>query len=425
MVDTVQAIRGMNDGLPQAMPYWHKIEAACRAVAASYAYDEIRPPIVEKTQLFKRSIGEVTDIVEKEMYTFTDRNGDQLSLRPEGTAGCVRAGLEHGLLYNQIQRLWYMGPMFRRERPQKGRTRQFHQFGIEAFGMAGPAIDAEIILMSARLWELLGMQGQFRLELNSLGTSACRQAYRESLVAYLSQHADLLDEDSQRRLQTNPLRILDSKNPALQDLIAAAPKLSDCWCEQARLHFEQLCDLLDQAGLSFTINPHLVRGLDYYALTVFEWVTDQLGAQGTVAAGGRYDRLVDHLGGKKPVPAVGFALGLERLQLLLQQSQQLTHAPQLYMVLLDPALQAYGLMHAEALRTALPGLELAVDLSASSAKSQFRRAAQSGARWAVVCGEQEQAADVLTLKDLRQDKEQQQFSGADLIAFLQQSVDTL
>ncbi|NDE56828.1 MAG: histidine--tRNA ligase, partial [Gammaproteobacteria bacterium] len=316
MSEKIQAIRGMHDILPTQTPRWQYVENLLRRVMGAYGYQEIRLPIVEKTDLFKRSIGEVTDIVEKEMYTFEDRNGDSLTLRPEGTAGCLRACLEHGLLYHQTQRLWYMGQMFRHERPQKGRYRQFHQLGVEAYGMVGPDIDAELILLSYRLWRDLGIDHQLRLEINSLGTSEERSRYRERLVVYFRQHLEVLDEESLRRLETNPLRILDSKNPDLRAIIAGAPSLIEELQEESRAHFEGLLSRLDRLGLPYVVNPRLVRGLDYYSRTVFEWVTDALGAQGTVCAGGRYDGLVEQLGGKEST-AVGFALGMERLIELL------------------------------------------------------------------------------------------------------------
>ena len=313
----IQAIRGMNDILPEQTPVWQFVEDTVRKVLSQYGYQEIRMPVVEQTDLFKRSIGEVTDIVEKEMYTFEDRNGDSLTLRPEGTAGCVRAAEEHGLLFNQTRRLWYTGPMFRHERPQKGRYRQFHQIGVECFGMTGPDIDAELLVLTARLWRALGLSEHTRLEINSIGTSAARREYREALVAYLSDYRDQLDEDSQRRLGSNPLRILDSKNPVTQKLLVDAPRLDDYLDDESRDHFRQLRSLLDAAGIEYTVNPKLVRGLDYYGKTVFECITDSLGSQGTICAGGRYDGLVEQLGGK-PTVAVGFAMGLERLILLLE-----------------------------------------------------------------------------------------------------------
>ena len=317
MSKQIQAIRGMNDCLPSESGLWQYVESSIRQVVASYGYQEIRTPIVESTDLFKRSIGEVTDIVEKEMYTFSDRNSDSLSLRPEGTACVVRAGNEHGLLYNQQQRLWYMGQMFRHERPQKGRYRQFHQFGVEVFGLAGPDIDAEVILLSARLWKKFGISENVTLEINSLGSAQARVAYKEQLVVFLKTRESELDEDSLRRLKSNPLRVLDSKNPQVQNAVKDAPKLIDCLDEESAKHFQGLCERLDNLGIQYRVNPALVRGLDYYNRTVFEWVTDSLGAQGTVCAGGRYDDLVEQLGGKA-TQGVGFAMGLERIILMLQ-----------------------------------------------------------------------------------------------------------
>jgi histidyl-tRNA synthetase len=308
----------MNDILPEASSAWQHLESVLREVVHAYGYSEMRLPLLEKTELFKRSIGEVTDIVEKEMYTFEDRNGDSLTLRPEGTAGCVRACMEHGLLHNQVQRFWYGGPMFRHERPQKGRYRQFHQIGVESFGMAGPDIDAEMIFMTTRMWQRLGLE-HVVLQINSLGTPAARSSYRTALVEYLGGRFDELDEDSKRRLESNPLRILDSKNPALQAVVDEAPLLPDYLDEESRQHFAGLLALLDAAEIAYEVNPRLVRGLDYYSRTVFEWVTDQLGAQGTICAGGRYDGLVEYLGGR-PTPAFGFAIGMERLLALLQVS---------------------------------------------------------------------------------------------------------
>ncbi len=417
MANIIQAVRGMNDILPGDTPYWQRLEAEIRAVLAQYGYREIRFPIVEKTELFKRSIGEVTDIVEKEMYTFEDRNGESLSLRPEGTACCVRAGIQHSLLTNQqVQRLWYMGPMFRHERPQKGRYRQFHQVGVEAFGMSGPDLDAELILMSARLWRRLGLDG-LELQINSLGTSEARAVYRDRLVAYFSEHRDQLDADSLRRLESNPLRILDSKNPDMRALVEAAPKLSDYLDEDSREHFDSLCGLLDAAGLSYTVNPCLVRGLDYYSRTVFEWVTDQLGAQGTVCAGGRFDVLVEQLGGK-PTPAAGFAVGLERLLELVREQLQPQHLPHAYLVLVGEAAQAQGLVLAERLREAQPGLRLVTHCGGGSFKSQFKRADKSGARVALVLGEDEVAQGTVGVKYLREDREQETLPQAALAGHL-------
>ena len=405
----IQAVRGMNDILPGDTPYWQQLETEIRAVLAQYGYREIRFPIVEKTELFKRSIGEVTDIVEKEMYTFEDRNGDSLTLRPEGTACCGRAGIQHSLLTNQqVQRLWYMGPMFRHERPQKGRYRQFHQVGVETFGMSGPDLDAELILMSARLWQRLGLEG-LELQVNSLGTAEARAVYRDKLVAYFNQHREQLDADSLRRLESNPLRILDTKNPDMRTLVEAAPKLSDYLDNESREHFDTLCGLLDTAGLSYTVNPCLVRGLDYYSRTVFEWVTDQLGAQGTVCAGGRFDVLVEQLGGK-PAPAAGFALGLERLLELVRDRLQPQCLPHAYLVLVGQAAQQQGLILAEKLRDAQPGLRLVTHCGGGSFKSQFKRADKSGAQVALVLGDDEVAQGTVGLKYLREDRKQETVS---------------
>jgi len=355
MSKTVQAVRGMHDILPAQTPSWQRLEKSMRRILCAYSYDEIRFPILEKTDLFKRTIGEVTDIVEKEMYTFDDRNGDSLTLRPEGTAGCVRACLENGLLHNEVRRLWYMGPMFRYERPQKGRYRQFYQIGVETFGMHGPDIDAELIMMTARLWRELGLN-DLELQINSLGTSTSRNRYRDYLVTYFKDHLDQLDDDSLRRLESNPLRILDSKNREMQSLIEAAPKLSDFLDSESTLHFDQLKEFLNGAGISYTVNPRLVRGLDYYGKTVFEWVTTRLGAQGTVCAGGRYDGLVEQLGGKA-TPAVGFAMGIERLIALLEESGQTKIASvDVYMVLMGDGATKQGLLIAEQLRDASPRL---------------------------------------------------------------------
>ena len=395
----------MKDILPQDTPYWQLLEDSIRAVLSAYGYQEIRFPVVEKTELFKRSIGEVTDIVEKEMYTFDDRNGDSLTLRPEGTACCVRAGIQQGLLYNQVQRLWYMGPMFRHERPQKGRYRQFHQVGVETFGMSGADLDAELILMTARLWKTLGLDG-LELQINSLGTIEARAVYREALVAYFEQHLDALDDESRRRLRSNPLRILDTKNPAMRAVVAGAPKLTEYLDDASREHFATLCGLLDAAGVRYRVNPCLVRGLDYYSRTVFEWVTDQLGAQGTVCAGGRFDGLVEQLGGK-PVPAAGFALGLERLLELVRDNLQPQTAPHAYLVLMGPSAQRAGLVLAEQLRDQLPGLRLMTHCGGGSFKSQFKKADRSGARIALVLGEDELQNGRVGVKFLREEREQQ------------------
>ena len=407
MADTLQAIRGMNDILPAQSSAWQYLEDTMRSVLDSYGFEEIRLPIVEKTELFKRSIGEVTDIVEKEMYTFDDRNGDSLTLRPEGTAGCVRACIQHGLTHNQVQRLWYSGPMFRHERPQKGRYRQFHQIGIEVFGLSGPDIDAELLMLTARMWKQLGLK-QVSLQLNSLGTSADRARFREALVDYLQQHREQLDEDSKRRLQTNPLRILDSKSPQTQTLLEQAPMLSDYIDADSQAHFEQLCSLLDAAGLPYTVNPRLVRGLDYYGRTVFEWVTDQLGAQGTVCAGGRYDVLVEHLGGRA-TPAVGFAMGIERLIALLEsQGGSLPDkAPHVYIVAVGEQAQRQGLLLAEQLRDSVPALRVLTHCGGGSFKSQFKKADRSGARYALVLGDEEVAQERAGLKALREQADQE------------------
>ena len=411
----------MNDILPDQTPYWHYLESVWREILSVYSYREIRLPILEKTELFKRSIGEVTDIVEKEMYTFTDRNGDSLTLRPEGTAGCVRAGIEHGLLYNQIQRLWYQGPMFRHERPQKGRYRQFHQLGVEAFGMAGPDIDAELILMSARILERIGLADTTVLQINSLGSSKSRASYRELLVNYFSDHLDELDEDSRRRLQSNPLRILDSKNPRMQALVEQAPRLSEHLDSESREHFQRLLAYLDDAGVRYQVNPRLVRGLDYYSKTVFEWVTDQLGAQGTVCAGGRFDSLVSQLGGKA-TPAAGFAIGMERLVALLmdaEQQQIKVAAPQVYMVVVGEAAEQQGMQIAEQLRSALPELRLQLNCGGGSFKSQLKRADKSGAELALILGENELAQNSIAVKPLRGGGEQLMLGREQISGFLE------
>jgi len=376
----IKAIRGMNDILPEQTPVWQYLESTVQRVLGSYGYSEIRMPIVEQTDLFKRSIGEVTDIVEKEMYTFDDRNGESLTLRPEGTACCVRAGEEHGLLYNQTQRFWYQGPMFRYEKPQKGRYRQFHQVGVEAFGMAGPDIDAELILISAALWRELGMSDAVVLQINSLGSNQARAEYRDALVAYLQQHFAELDEDSQRRLDSNPLRILDSKNEQTRVILEQAPVLQDYLDEESRADFEQLCATLDAAGIRYEVNPYLVRGLDYYCKTVFEWVTDKLGAQGTVCAGGRYDGLVKQLGGK-PTPAVGFAMGVERLVLLLETLElvpaNVRQTFDLYLAAEHKGIQGEVVLLAERLRRDVPGLRVRVHCA--GLKNIAAKAKQTGA----------------------------------------------
>lgn len=410
----------MNDCLPQDSGLWQYVEQVLRDTVASYGYSEIRFPIVEMTELFKRSIGEVTDIVEKEMYTFNDRNGDSLTLRPEGTACCVRAGNEHGLLYNQEQRLWYTGPMFRHERPQKGRYRQFHQFGLEAFGIATADIDAEVIILSARIWQKLGLTPFVKLELNSLGSNEARAAYRDTLIAYLEQHKDLLDEDSMRRLYSNPLRVLDSKNPAMAEMLAKAPKLADHLDEESAAHFNQLQQRLTAAGIEFTLNPRLVRGLDYYNRTVFEWVTTELGSQGTVCAGGRYDGLVEQLGGKA-TPAVGFALGLERLILLLQTLNLIPELPgtaDIYLMAVGESAELAAIGVAERLRSELPAKRVILHCGGGNLKKQFKKADKSGAELALIIGDEELARGEVTLKWLRQDKPQQTLKLSELTQHL-------
>ena len=399
----------MNDLLPTDSPVWQYLEAQFRTLMSRYGYREIRTPIVEQTSLFKRSIGEATDVVEKEMYTFDDRNGSSLTLRPENTAAVVRAALQHGLLHHQTQRLWYLGPMFRHERPQKGRYRQFHQFGVETFNMEGPDIDAELILLTARLWDQLGMRDKVTLELNSLGSNEARAAYRELLVAYLEQHKEVLDEDSLRRLETNPLRVLDSKNPAMAEMLAGAPKLIDHLDPESLEHFEQLKQRLDEAGIAYIINPRLVRGLDYYSRTVFEWTTTALGSQGTVCAGGRYDGLVEQLGGKG-VPAVGFAMGVERLVLLLEAleliPQEATQTLDVYLTALGDTAHQTAMALAEHLRDALPTLRLQLHCGGGSFKQQLKKADQSGAALALILGEDECKAGNVGVKFLREAHDQ-------------------
>jgi histidyl-tRNA synthetase len=401
----IQAIRGMNDILPEHSDLWAFFEETVQDWLRSYGYRTIRMPIVEQTALFKRAIGEVTDIVEKEMYTFTDAlNGDSLTLRPEGTASCVRAAIQHNLLYNAPQRLWYMGPMFRHERPQKGRYRQFHQVGVESLGFAGPDMDAEHIIMTARLWRLLGLP-DIELQLNTLGTSEDRLRHRKRLIHHLEQHLDILDEEARRRMHTNPLRVLDSKNPAMQQLIEAAPKLLDDLDEVSLKHFEDLQAMLRDAGIEYRINPRLVRGLDYYNFTVFEWVTTRLGAQGTVCAGGRYDGLVEQIGGK-PAPACGFAMGVERLLALLEEYafQAPQFAPDAYLVHQGEAAGKFAMAAAERLRD--QGLHVVLHCGGGSFKSQMKKADASGARYAVIIGDDEAAAGEVSLKPLRELEEQ-------------------
>ncbi|NOR51943.1 MAG: histidine--tRNA ligase [Gammaproteobacteria bacterium] len=422
MAQQMKAIRGMNDILPEKIHYWHRIESTMRNLLGRYGYSEIRMPVIEKTDLFKRSIGEVTDIVEKEMYTFDDRNGESLTMRPEGTAGCVRAAIQNGLLHNQTQRLWYQGAMFRYERPQKGRYRQFHQIGAEVFGMDGPDIDAELILLTARLWRELGLDSMVTLQLNSLGSSESRIAYRDKLTHYLGERKDQLDEDSLRRLQSNPLRILDSKNPEMAELIANAPKLIEELDAESKEHFAELCRILDAAGLQYEINPCLVRGLDYYSKTVFEWVTDRLGAQGTVCAGGRYDGLVTQLGARE-TPAVGFAMGIERLALILEESELggEDHYPDAYLVQVGEKALQQGIIIAEKLREALPILRLIAHCGGGSFKSQFKKADKSNAQFALILGDEEIEKGEIGVKPLR-GGEQQMFTIDAAIDYLQKHI---
>ncbi|MDG1693522.1 MAG: histidine--tRNA ligase [Porticoccaceae bacterium] len=416
----IQSIRGMNDLLPEQSATWQYVERTLARILAAYSYKEIRFPILEKTDLFKRAVGEVTDIVEKEMYSFDDRNGDRLSLRPEGTAGCVRACIENGLLHNQTQRLWYTGPMFRHERPQKGRLRQFHQIGVEAFGLRGPDIDAELLLLTARLWRELNIEQALELQINSLGTAEERGAYRQALVEYLGAYKNDLDEDSQRRLTSNPLRILDSKNPDTQSLLKNAPVLSDYLGTESKQHFDQICTILDNAGVSYVINPKLVRGLDYYSQTVFEWVTTELGAQGTICAGGRFDSLVELLGGK-PCPAVGFAIGIERLIMLLDElalvPDSVAQQVDLYLVAVgDVRHQAMQL--AEQLRTELPNVRIEAHCGGGSFKSQIKKADKSGAEVAIIIGEDELSSNTVQVKFLRQERPQETVDQIKLVNFL-------
>jgi histidyl-tRNA synthetase len=412
----LQSIRGMNDLLPEQSATWQYLERTVAEVLGRYSYREIRFPILEQTELFKRAVGEVTDIVEKEMYSFDDRNGDSLSLRPEGTAGCVRACTQNGLLHNQTQRLWYAGPMFRHERPQKGRLRQFHQIGVEAFGLNGPDIDTELLLITARLWKTLKIDHAVSLQINSLGTSADRKTYRTALVDYLMARQEQLDEDSQRRLQTNPMRILDSKNQDTQALLNDAPKLADFIDQESRDHFEQLCAVLDAANINYEINPRLVRGLDYYSKTVFEWVTTNLGAQGTVCAGGRYDGLVEQLGGK-PCPGVGFAMGVERLVLLLDElgavPDSIGQTVDLYIVAVGN-IELEALVLAEDLRSQCPNIRIESHCGGGSFKSQIKKADKSGAAVALILGEDEVASATAGVKFLREEKPQQSVAQTEL-----------
>ncbi len=422
MAKNIQSIRGMHDILPSQSAAWQYLEATVRTLFNSYGYRELRTPILEPTELFSRGIGEVTDIVEKEMYTFADRNGDSLSMRPEGTASCVRAGIQHGLLHNQQQRIWYTGPMFRHERPQKGRYRQFYQAGIETYGIATADIDAEVIAIGARLWKQLGLEN-IKLQLNTLGSDEARQTYRDVLIEYFSAHHEQLDEDSQRRLHKNPLRILDTKNPDLTDIVIAAPNLMEYLDEESKQHFAGLCARLDALEIDYEINPRLVRGIDYYNRTVFEWVTEELGAQGTVCAGGRYDGLVKQLGGRV-TPACGFGIGLERLLLLLeaQKVQTPTIKPHVYLILAGDNAQIAGVKLAEGLRDRHSRLCLQSNVAAGSFKAQIKRADKSGAEYAFILGGSEVENNTITIKPLRDGAEQQTIPQQQLDNFIKEKI---
>jgi len=420
---TIQSVRGMNDLLPAQSPIWQRLESTLRTLMARYGYEEVRTPIVEKTELFARAVGAVTDIVEKEMYTFQDREKESLSLRPEGTASCVRAGIEQGLLYNQEQRLWYMGPMFRHERPQKGRYRQFHQLGAESFGIPGPDVDAELILMTARLWRELGFADKVVLQLNSLGSSDARKSYRDTLIRFLRQHEAVLDEDSRRRLESNPLRVLDSKSPAVQAVLKDAPQLIDCLDAESQTHFDGLRKLLEAAGVAYQINPRLVRGLDYYNRTVFEWVTDALGAQGTICGGGRYDGLVEQLGGHATT-ACGFAMGIERIVLLMEAVHGVTAPVQadVFVAALGAQAERAVFPLSERLRDALPTLRLVQGHGGGNLKKLLKRADRSGARYAVIVGDSELERGVAAIKPLRGDGEQRDVPLVELANFFTEAL---
>ena len=420
MAKTIQAIRGMNDCSPTESPLWQWIEAQVRQVLNNYGYSEVRMPVVESTPLFARAIGEVTDVVSKEMYTFWD-NDEQLTLRPEGTAGCVRAAIEHGWIYNNEQRLWYMGPMFRHERPQKGRYRQFHQAGVEVFGIANPEIDAELIMLTYRLWKALGIDQHVTLQLNSIGSLEARANYRSALVGFLENHQDLMSDEEKDRLVKNPLRILDTKNPELQKVLDNAPKLLDYLDDESREHFEQLCSLLDAVGIQYEINPKLVRGLDYYNKTVFEWVTSALGAQGTVCGGGRYDGLVEQLGGHA-TPSIGFAMGLERLVLLVQEvnpNVPVKSAVDIYVVYQGEGTTLAAFELAEKVRSKLPHLNTMLHCSGGNFKKQFKRADKSGATLALVIGESEVQNKQVVVKHLQGGAEQQTLDLVNIIDYIQ------
>lgn len=418
MSKKLQSVRGMRDILPDQSSSWQYIENIARDLFNSYGYKELRTPIIESTDLFKRSIGDATDIVEKEMYTFEDRNGDSLTLRPEGTAGCVRAGMQHGLFHNQQQRIWYIGPMFRHERPQKGRYRGFYQAGIETYGIESPDIDAEVIAIAARFWKMLGFKN-VRLEINSLGSNEARQAYRDVLIEYFSTSEDRLDEDSKRRLHKNPLRILDTKNPKMKDLVANAPDLLDYLDTESKEHFEGLKQRLEKMNIDYQVNSRLVRGIDYYNRTVFEWITDDLGSQGTICAGGRYDGLVKQLGGKA-TPACGFGIGIDRLQLLVEEQglDQSNNKPHAYFVLSGEQAEVSGLALAERLRDTHPKLRLLVNGGSGSFKSQLKRANNSEADYAFILGDNEVEEKMITIKPLREQSDQQTIPQISLDEFI-------
>lgn len=417
MKKNIQAIRGMNDILPQDIHHWQHLEAVLKELLTCYGYEEIRFPILERTELFARTLGEATDIVEKEMYAFIDRNGDNLTLRPEGTAGCVRAGIEHGLLYNQIQRLWYQGPMFRHERPQKGRFRQFHQCGVEVFGLKGPDIDAELLIMLKRLWKLLGIENKIALNINTLGSTESRVSYRKQLTDYFTSHFESLDEDSKRRLAINPLRILDSKNPDLQPLIQNAPSLLESLDKESQDHFNGLKRLLDKVNIEYIINPRLVRGLDYYCFTVFEWVTQELGSQGAVCGGGHYDGLIAELGGH-PTFAIGFGIGLERVVELLKSVDHHKPLPDAYIVMLGEEATEQGFVLAENLRNASRKARFITNCGGGNIGQQLKRADKSGAKFALIIAENEIKSGVITIKNLREEQEQKEIKATDVNAIL-------
>jgi len=420
MAELIQPVKGMNDVLADQSPWWDRLEAVAQDLFASYGYQRVRLPLLERTELFSRSIGELTDIVSKEMFTFDD-HGDSLTLRPEGTAGVVRAALSNGLLHNQQQKLWLSGPMFRREKPQKGRYRQFHQMSVEALGFAEPEIDVELIALSARLWRGLGISTA-KLELNTIGTAESRQKYKQVLVEHFSRHRELLDEDSLRRLERNPLRILDSKNPKLRELIEAAPLLSDYLDDESRAHFERVRVLLADVGVPYTLNPRLVRGLDYYSRTVFEWLTDRLGSQSAVCSGGRYDGLVAQLGGRD-TPAVGWALGMERIVELMQAEAigAGAAAPDAHLVAAGEAERRFGFKLVEELRDKLPGLRVSIGMPSAGFKAQLRHADKSGARVALIVGESELSAGKVSVKPLREDKPQQLLTVQECVELLRQT----